>query len=84
RPDLVEPIELGGALAIIAVAVAGLVFAGSVTANFLPLGPPETIRSGGILQLVSVFELVEVGTGLTLAAFALLTMGHDWSSADPE
>jgi multicomponent Na+:H+ antiporter subunit B len=84
RPDLVEPIELAGALAIAALAVAGLVFAGSVTANFLPLGTPETIRSGGILQLFSASELLEVGTGLTLAAFGLLTMGHEWSTVDAE
>ncbi|HEY2796076.1 MAG TPA: MnhB domain-containing protein [Micromonosporaceae bacterium] len=84
RPDLVEPIELAGALAIVVLGVAGLVFTGSVSANFLPLGPPQTIRSGGILQVFSISELIEVGTGLTLAAFGLLTMGHDWSSVDPE
>ena len=82
RADIVEPIELGGAFVIILIAVGGLVAVGSVTANFLPLAPPETIRSGGTLQAFSVAEFVEVATGLTLATFALLGMGHDWSPLD--
>jgi multicomponent Na+:H+ antiporter subunit B len=83
RPDVVEPVELAGALAIVAIALGGLVFDGSLSANFLPLGPPETIRSGGVLQAFSVSELVEVGTGLILAVFGLLSMGHDWAEETP-
>src|SRR5256885_2485965 len=49
RPDVVEPLELAGALAIVAIGVAGLLLRGSFLANFLPLGPPQTIRSGGTL-----------------------------------
>jgi multicomponent Na+:H+ antiporter subunit B len=79
RPGLVEPLELGGALAICAIGVLGLVLKGSLWANWLPLAPPQTIRSGGIVQAFSVAELVEVGTGLTLAVFALLGMRHDWA-----
>jgi multicomponent Na+:H+ antiporter subunit B len=79
RPDLLEPIEMGGALLIIAIEVLGLVFKGSFSANFLPLGQPGTIPSGGILQAFSGNELIEVATGLTLATFALLGMAHDWS-----
>lgn len=79
RPDLLEPIEMGGALVIIAIEFLGLVFKGSFSANFLPLGQPGTIPSGGILQAFSSSELIEVATGLTLATFALLGMAHDWS-----
>jgi multicomponent Na+:H+ antiporter subunit B len=79
RPDVIEPLELAGALAIIAIEALGLFLKGSFSANFLPLGPVSTIRSGGILQAFSVSEFVEVATGLTLAIFGLLGMGHDWS-----
>jgi multicomponent Na+:H+ antiporter subunit B len=79
RPDLLEPIEMGGALLIIAIEALGLVFKGSFSANFLPLGQVQTIPSGGILQAFSGSELIEVATGLTLATFALLGMAHDWS-----
>jgi multicomponent Na+:H+ antiporter subunit B len=79
RPDVVEPIELGGALLIVAIEVLGLVFNGSFSANFLPLAEVQTIPSGGLLQAFSGSELIEVGTGLTLAVFGLLGMGHDWS-----
>ena len=84
RPDVVEPLELAGALAILALEVMGLVLKGSFSANFLPLGPVGTIRSGGILQAFSGSELIEVGTGLTLAIFGLLGMGHDWSDDQAE
>jgi multicomponent Na+:H+ antiporter subunit B len=79
RPDLLEPIEMGGALLIVLIEFLGLVFKGSFSANFLPLGQPQTIPSGGILQAFSGGELMEVATGLTLATFALLGMAHDWS-----
>ncbi|MDP9075591.1 MAG: sodium:proton antiporter [Actinomycetota bacterium] len=82
RPDVVEPLELAGALAILVIELAGLVLKGSFSANFLPLGPVGTIRSGGILQAFSGSELIEVSTGLTLAVFGLLGMGHDWGD-DP-
>ena len=70
---------MGGALLIIILELLGLVFKGSFSANFLPLGQPQTIPSGGILQAFSGSELIEVATGLTLATFALLGMAHDWS-----
>jgi len=84
RPDVIEPVELAGALAIIAIGAGGLIFKGSFTASFLPLGKLQTIRSGGVLQAFSVSELVEVGTGLTLVVFGLLGMGHDWNEQDEE
>lgn len=84
RPEVVEPVELVGGIAIIALMVGGLIAAGSLTANFLPLAPPETILAGGTTQAFSAAEFVEVATGLTLACFALLTMAHDWSSADQQ
>ncbi|HEX3541136.1 MAG TPA: MnhB domain-containing protein [Acidimicrobiales bacterium] len=84
RPDVVEPLELAGALAIITIELFGLFLKGSFSANFLPLGPVGTIRSGGVLQAFSASELIEVGTGLTLAVFGLLGMAHDWSQEEPE
>ncbi|MGW0231288.1 MnhB domain-containing protein [Actinopolymorpha singaporensis] len=79
RPGLLEPLELAGALAICALGLVGLAVAGAFWANWLPLAPAQTIRSGGIVQAFSVAELVEVSTGLTLAVFGLLGMRHDWA-----
>lgn len=79
RPELLETIELAGAALIICTETLGLILKGSFSANWLPLAPEGTIRSGGVAQLFSAGELVEVGTGLTIAVFALLAMGHDWS-----
>jgi multicomponent Na+:H+ antiporter subunit B len=80
RAEPLEALELAGALAIVAIEVLGLVFKGSVSANWLPLAKsPTTILSGGVLQAFSGSELVEVSTGLTLAVFSLLAMRHDWS-----
>jgi multicomponent Na+:H+ antiporter subunit B len=79
RPDVVEPLELAGALGIVVIELLGLLLKGSFSANFTPLWPMETIQGGGILQLFSGAELVEVGTGLLLAVFGLLGMAHDWS-----
>ncbi len=78
-PALLEPLEALGALAIVAVELFGLFLRGSMSANWLPLGPLETIRSGGILQAFSVSELFEVGTGILLAVVGLLSMRHDWT-----
>jgi multicomponent Na+:H+ antiporter subunit B len=79
RPGPLEVIELIGAAAIILLLLLGLFLAGSFTANWLPLAPPQTIRSGGTAQVFSVGELVEVGAGLTITVFALLGMRHDWA-----
>ena len=84
RPGLVEPLELVGAIAIIAIEALGLVFKGSFSANWLPLGQLQTIPSGGVLQAFSGAELVEVATGLTLAIFGLLGMMHDWTDDGSE
>ena len=84
RPEIVEPLEMAGALAIVGVELLGLIFKGSFSANWLPLGPVETIRSGGILQAFSGAELIEVSTGLTLAIFGLIGMGHDWTPDEPD
>lgn len=75
----IEAVELTGALLVCALAASGLVVAGAAMANWLPLAPAQTIRSGGTAQVFSVLELVEVGTGLTLAVFALLRTGHEWA-----
>jgi len=79
RPEVFETLEVVGAFIIILTEVLGLVLRGSFSANWLPLATIESIRSGGILQLFSGGELIEVGTGLTIAVFALLGMAHDWS-----
>jgi multicomponent Na+:H+ antiporter subunit B len=79
RPGLLEGIELGGATAIIVTELLGLLLRGSFSANWLPLAAPQTILSGGIAQLFSGSELIEVGTGLAIVIFALIGMGHDWT-----
>jgi multicomponent Na+:H+ antiporter subunit B len=79
RPAVLETAELCGAAAIIATEILGLVLRGSVSANWLPLAQPDTPLSGGIAQLFSGSELVEVGTGLAIAIFSLIGMGHDWT-----
>lgn len=84
RPGVLEPIEVLGALVIIAVEVLGLILKGSFSASWLPLGQAETIQSGGILQAFSGGEFIEVATGLTLAIFALLGMRHDWAPDQDE
>lgn len=76
----IEIAELLGAVVIIAVEVGGLIAVGSFSANWLPLAPQQTLRSGGILQPFSIGEFIEVGTGLTLVVFALMTMRHDWTA----
>ena len=82
RPAVMEPLELAGALAIVVIGVLGLILTGSFMANFLPLGPPQTIRSGGTLQAFSVSELIEVATGLIIVVFGLLGMRHEWVTED--
>jgi multicomponent Na+:H+ antiporter subunit B len=79
RPSVVEPIEMFGAMAIIAIGLSGLLFKDSMFGNFLTLAVPGTIRAGGTNQLFSGSELVEVATGLTIAVFSLLGMKHDWA-----
>lgn len=79
RPDVVETLEIAGALLIVAIEALGLVYKGSFSANWMPLGGQQSIQSGGVLQAFSGSELIEVATGLTLAVFGLLGMGHDWS-----
>ena len=61
RPGLLEAVEMAGAAAIIVTEVLGLLLRGSFSANWLPLAAPQTIVSGGIAQLFSASELIEVG-----------------------
>jgi multicomponent Na+:H+ antiporter subunit B len=49
----------------------------------MPLAEQQTIPSGGILQVFSGGEFIEVGTGLVLVIFALLAMRHDWAADEP-
>jgi multicomponent Na+:H+ antiporter subunit B len=84
RPDVLEVAELVGAVAIVVTLLLGLVLRGSFSANFLPLGPLASIRSGGIVQVFSGSELVEVATGLALAIFGLLGMTREWVEEDQD
>ncbi|MDQ4096599.1 MAG: sodium:proton antiporter, partial [Actinomycetota bacterium] len=84
RPGPLEAVELAGAGAIIALGVLGLVLAGSVFANWLPLGTPKTVHAGGILQAFSASELVEVAGGLLIVVFSLLAMEREWTEDEPE
>ena len=79
RPTVLESIEMGGAVLIILTELLGLLLKGSFSANWLPLTAPGTIRSGGIVQLFSLGELIEVATGLSIAVFALLGVRRDWT-----
>jgi multicomponent Na+:H+ antiporter subunit B len=80
RPAVVELIEIAGALVIVVTEVLGLVVKGSISQNWLPLAPVETIRAGGVTQVFSGSELIEVATGLVIAIFTLLGMRHDWTA----
>ncbi len=84
RPAVLEPIEMLGGAAIMAIGLIGLFLKNSMFANWVPLAPQQTIRAGGTEQLYSASELVEVATGLTIAIFALLGMGHDWTPDEDE
>lgn len=84
RPATLEVAEMAGAAAIVGVGLAGMWLTGSFLDNWLPLAQQQTIRAGGTLQLISAAELVEVATGITIAVFALLGMGHDWTPDEDE
>jgi len=84
KPRILEPLEMFGAAAIIGLGLLGLLLRGSFFDNWLPLAPQQTIRAGGTLQAFSGFEIVEVATGITIAIFALLGMGHDWTPDEDE
>ena len=84
RPRVLEVVEMLGAAAIVGVLAAGLPLEGSFAANWIPLAPEQTLRSGGMLQAFSVSELVEVGAGLTIVVFSLLGMRHDWAEDDED
>lgn len=84
RPATLEVAEMAGAAAIVAVGLVGMWLTGSFLDNWLPLAPQQTIRAGGTLQVISAAELVEVATGITIAVFALLGMGHDWTPDEDE
>lgn len=84
RPSTLEVAEMVGAAVIVVVGLIGIWLTGSFLDNWLPLAPQQTIRAGGTLQVISAAELVEVATGITIAVFALLGMGHDWTPDEDE
>lgn len=77
--EVMETIELVVASVVIAIMTLGLILKGSFTANWLPLAPEQTLRSGGIMQAFSVSEFFEVAAGLAIVLFAMMTMQHDWT-----
>jgi multicomponent Na+:H+ antiporter subunit B len=62
----VEVLEATGALAFVLIALAGLVAAGALMANFLGLAPRGSLLSGGTVPLLSVATGVEVTGALVL------------------
>jgi multicomponent Na+:H+ antiporter subunit B len=84
RPGPLEAVEMAGAAAIIGVGVLGLAFEGSFFANWLPLGTPETIHAGGILQVFSASEVLEVGAGLLIVVFSLVATEREWTEHDQD
>jgi multicomponent Na+:H+ antiporter subunit B len=84
RPGPLEVIELAGAGLIIVIGALGLVLDGSFFANWLPLGSPKTVHAGGILQLFSTSELIEVGGGLLIVVFSLLAVQREWTDEDQD
>ena len=82
RPGPLEVVEMAGAGAIIVLGLLGLVLDGSFFANWLPLGSPKTVHAGGILQVFSASELLEVGAGLLIVVFSLLAMQREWTEED--
>jgi multicomponent Na+:H+ antiporter subunit B len=84
RPALLEALELGGAAAVIAIEVLGLVLKGSVSASWLPIGKEKTFFGGGILPAFSASEFVEVATGVLIVVFSLVAMEREWTEGDRE
>lgn len=84
RPTVLETGEMAGAVLIIVTELLGLLIKGSFSANWLPLAESGTIPSGGVAQLFSAGELIEVGTGLSIAVFALLGVRRDWAPDEDE
>jgi multicomponent Na+:H+ antiporter subunit B len=84
RPVLLESAELAGATLIIVTELLGLLLRGSFSGNWLPLAQTGTIPSGGVAQLFSAGELIEVATGLTIAVFAMLGIRRDWTPRDDQ
>lgn len=82
RPNPLEAVEMAGAAAIVVLGLMGLVLDGSFFANWLPLGTPKTIHTGGIMQIFSTAELLEVGTGLLIVVFSLVAMEREWTEED--
>jgi multicomponent Na+:H+ antiporter subunit B len=84
RPVLLETAEMAGATVIIVTELLGLLLRGSFSGNWLPLAQVGTIPSGGVAQLFSAGELVEVSTGLMIAVFAMLGIRRDWAPGGDE
>jgi multicomponent Na+:H+ antiporter subunit B len=84
RPGLLEAVEMAGAGAIIVLGLLGLVLEGSFLANWLGLGTPHTVHAGGILQVFSASEVLEVCTGLLIVVFSVLAMEREWTEEDDE
>lgn len=66
-PDgLVKIADSAGAGLFVGVGFCGLLFGGAFMANFLPLGKPKALLSGGSLWLVNIATAIEVSAGYAL------------------
>ena len=63
---LVEVAEAGGAAGFALVGIGGLVFAGTFFHNFLPLGTPGTLLSGGTMPISNIAVAIEVAGACVL------------------
>ena len=67
RPvSVVEIADAVGAAAYMVVAIGGLVFGAAVMDNWLPIGTPGSLLSGGIVPVLSIAVGVEVTAAITL------------------
>ena len=63
---MVEIADAVGAAAYMVVAIGGLVFGAAVMDNWLPIGTPGSLLSGGIVPVLSIAVGVEVTAAITL------------------
>jgi len=72
RGPLVEAIEGSGATSFVLVGLVGLVAAGAFLENFLWLGFPGGLNSGGTIPLLNVIAGIAVATAVVLIAHEFL------------
>lgn len=63
---VVEAVEAAGAAGFVLLGIAGMIWGVAFLANFLPLGPPASVMSGGTIPLLSLATGFEVTGGFVL------------------